>query len=75
MRLRKLEEDRMPTVYVLGASWEIRRDRVRKRKIQQGDTASMDVPDQFFEMASDMWEAPDEIECSGRDVRFISTER
>lgn len=62
------------TVYVLEASVEIRRQRVTERNIQKGDTYSMEVPDHFFELANNMWEPPDDIECVQRDIRFISTE-
>lgn len=62
------------TVYMLDASRETRRERVLKRNRERGETFSMEVPLDFFEMASDRWEPLDEVECSGRDVRFISTE-
>lgn len=61
------------TVYVLEAPREVRRQRVQERNRRKGETFSMEVPDQIFELASDMWEPPDDVECSGRDVRFIST--
>ncbi len=62
------------TVYVLDAEREVRRERVRARNVNRGSTFSMEVPDQFFEMASNMWEPVDEIEAEGRDVHFISTD-
>jgi predicted kinase len=62
------------TIYVLEASRELRRKRVQQRNLEKGETFSMEVPLPFFEMASDRWEPLDEAECSGRDVRFISTE-
>jgi predicted kinase len=62
------------TVYVLDASREARRDRVRQRNRDKGDTYSMDVPDVFFEIASDMWQPLDDWECEDRDVRFIRTD-
>ncbi len=58
-------------VYVLDAPREVRRERVRARNLQRGSTFSMEVPDRVFEIASDMWEAPDETECRDRDIRFI----
>ena len=63
------------SVYVLDAPREVRRERVRERNQRKGETFSMEVQDSFFELDSDMWEPPDEVECSGRDVRFISTDR
>ena len=62
------------TVYVLEASREVRRERVRDRNRHRGTTYSMDVPDPFFEMASDMWEPVDETESAARDIRFVSSE-
>ncbi len=59
------------TVYVLDAPREVRRERVRARNLQKGTTFSMEVPDRVFEMASDMWEPPDEVECRDRDIRLI----
>jgi predicted kinase len=62
------------TVYVLDAARELRRERVERRNQEQGATFSMVVPPHIFELASDMWEPPDETECHGRDVRFIWTD-
>ncbi|WP_257459188.1 AAA family ATPase [Archangium lipolyticum] len=62
------------TVYVLDAPRELRRERVQQRNHEKGETFSMVVPPHIFELASDMWEPLDEDECSGRDVRFISTD-
>ena len=61
-------------IYVLDASREARRERVRKRNKVKGDTYSMEVPDHIFEIASDMWEPIDESESGGHEVKFISTE-
>ena len=60
-------------VHVLDLPREIRRERVRRRNIEKGPTFSMVVPDPFFEIASNMWEAPDEAECSDFAVQFVST--
>ena len=61
------------TVYVLEAPLEVRRSRVQTRNITRGETYSMDVPEEFFSRASNLWESPDDDECIARDVRFIST--
>jgi predicted kinase len=58
------------TVYVLDAPRELRRERVQRRNQDKGETFSMEVPPYFFELASDMWEPPEEDECRERDVRF-----
>ncbi len=58
-------------VHVLDAPREQRRERVRRRNVEQGVTFSMVVPDAIFEMASDLWQAPDEFECAELDVVFI----
>lgn len=60
-------------VYVLDAPKQVRRERVRRRNTEKGSTFSMVVPEQVFEMASNMWEAPDEVECSNFAVEFVST--
>ncbi len=60
-------------VYVIDAPREVRRERVRERNRQKGSTFSMEVPDHFFEIASDMWEPPDEFERAEREIRFISS--
>ncbi|MCH9681918.1 MAG: ATP-binding protein [Deltaproteobacteria bacterium] len=59
------------TIYVVDAPREVRRQRVARRNVEQGDTFSMVVPPDFFEMASDMWEPPLDDECEHRDVRFV----
>lgn len=51
-------------LYVLDAPIEIRRERVRQRNEERGATFSMVVPDHIFELASSMWEAPDEDEIA-----------
>ena len=61
-------------IYVLDAARETRRERVIERNQQRGETFSMEVPEHFFEMASDMWEAPDELESAKRDIQFLFTE-
>ncbi len=58
-------------VYVMDAPRDVRRQRVRRRNRAKGATFSMIVPDHIFELASDMWEPPDEAERSGRAVRVI----
>ena len=61
------------TVHVIEASREVRRARVRARNKTRGATYSMDVPDGFFELASDMWQRPGDEECVGRDIQFVSS--
>ncbi len=61
------------TVCVLDAPRGERRARVANRNREKGETYAMDVPEAIFEIASDLWEAPDAAECQGRDIRFIST--
>lgn len=60
------------TVYVLDAPREVRRERVQRRNQERGETFSMEVPPQFFELASDLWEPPGDDECLDREVRFLS---
>ena len=58
------------TVHVLDAPLDIRRERVRRRNAEKGATFSMVVPDHIFEMASAMWEPPDDLELE--EYEFFS---
>jgi predicted kinase len=58
-------------IYVLDAPRDVRRERVRKRNQEKGPTYAMDVPEAFFDMASDRWEPIDEIERELHDVRAV----
>jgi predicted kinase len=58
-------------IYVLDAPREERRMRVKNRNVEKGETFSMEVPDEMFEMASSMWEEPGELECSEQEVIFV----
>lgn len=61
-------------IYVLDAHRDVRRERVERRNQDRGATFSMVVPDHIFDLASDMWESPDEVECRGRHVQLIRTD-
>jgi predicted kinase/uncharacterized glyoxalase superfamily protein PhnB len=61
-------------VHVLDAPRDVRRERVMRRNLVQGETFSMVVPPEFFELASDLWESLPPAECEGRDVRQLFTE-
>lgn len=58
-------------VYVLDGPREERKERVRKRNLNKGSTFSMEVSDEIFEIASDMWEEPNDIECGEQEVIFV----
>lgn len=61
--LRRLQEEGIHfCVHVLDAPINVRRERVQRRNTEQGETFSMVVPDNIFEIASSMWEEPDEFE-------------
>ncbi|WP_288469462.1 MULTISPECIES: AAA family ATPase [Comamonadaceae] len=60
-----------PRIHVLDAPLEIRRQRVRHRNEEKGSTFSMVVPDHVFDMASRLWEPPDELECEEFEVLFV----
>lgn len=61
-------------VSLLDASRDVRRERVMRRNVEKGPTFSMVVPAPFFELASDVWEDPDEFEISENRIERISTE-
>jgi len=58
-------------VYVLETPEDVRRERVRHRNTQQGDTFKMEVSDEIFELANRAWQAPDAIEARERDIEFM----
>jgi len=62
------------TIHALDASRDVRRQRVNERNHARGSTFSMVVPPAVFELASDLWEPLDPVECESRDVRFIRTD-
>jgi uncharacterized glyoxalase superfamily protein PhnB/predicted kinase len=62
------------TIYVLDAAREVRRERVAARNVTQGETFSMLVPPEFFELASDLWQPLEAAECEGRAVVFMRTD-
>ena len=61
------------TIYLVDAPRELRRERVQERNQRRGQTFSMHVPAEIFELASDLWEPLDDAERVGRDVRVISS--
>jgi predicted kinase len=71
---RVLEEGIDLAVCVLDAPRDVRRRRVQRRNADRGPTFSMLVPDAVFEMASNLWEPPDEIERSRFSIQFLASE-
>ncbi|MDH6590502.1 putative kinase [Variovorax sp. TBS-050B] len=61
-----------PRIHFLDAPLEVRRERVRCRNEERGPTFSMVVPDHVFEMASKLWEPPDELECEEFEIHFVT---
>ena len=51
-------------IHVLDAPHEVRRERVQRRNREKGPTYFMNVPDHVFDLASQLWEPPDQDECS-----------
>ncbi len=62
-------------IYLLDAPRNVRRARVEQRNVQRGDTFSMEVPVEFFELASDLWEPPNEDEKTVRRMIEVSQSR
>lgn len=60
-------------IYLVDAPREVRRRRVLDRNVKRGDTFSMNVPPEFFEMASDLWEAPEQTELDERQIQLVDT--
>jgi len=61
------------TVYVLDIDREIRLKRVQARNLARSHTFSMEVSDEIFHIASDLWEPLDDIEYTQRNIMDIST--
>lgn len=61
-------------VYLVDAARAVRRERVMRRNVEQGATFSMVVPAPFFELASDMWEEPDEFEIAEHAIARMRTD-
>ena len=61
------------SVFVMDAPREIRRQRVMERNERKGATFSVEVPEAFFELASDMWQPPDDEESAERNIQWIAT--
>ena len=59
-------------LYILDEPRDVRRQRVKLRNAEKGSTFSMVVPDHVFEVASDMWEAPDDIEESETAIEYVA---
>ncbi|MEQ1721606.1 MAG: ATP-binding protein [Pseudobdellovibrio sp.] len=55
------------TIYVFDVERSIRRERVKKRNSEKGSSFSMEVPMEFFELASDFWQDIDTLELEGRN--------
>jgi len=58
-------------IYVLDVPREQRRERVRHRNLGGGSTFSMEVSDEVFEIASNMWEEFTEVECEQQEVIVV----
>jgi len=70
---KRIRDDGFDLVlYILDAAHDIRRERVRRRNIDKGSTFFMVVPDHVFDVASNMWEPPDEIEQSETTIEYVS---
>jgi len=57
-----------PAEYIVEAQWTSER-----RNRERGPTFSMEVPPAIFELASDLWEPPDEEEAETVDLRRVHT--
>lgn len=74
--LRRLQEEGIHfCVHVLDAPINVRRERVQRRNTEQGETFSMVVPDNIFEIASSMWEEPDEFEQEEFEFIFPASDK
>jgi predicted kinase len=61
-------------IHVLDAARDVRRERVRQRNTERGETFAMEVPLPIFELASDLWQPLDDSECPQHELRFLRTD-
>lgn len=61
-------------VYLIDAPREVRKARVMNRNQEKGDTYRMEVTEEVFELASNMWQPPDEVEIRERKIEFVGGE-
>ena len=66
-------EARTLRIHLLDVSRDVRRERVKQRNAEQGATYAMHVDDEVFELASDLWEPPDDAEITDRAIEFPIT--
>ena len=66
------EKNHALVIYILDAPRDIRRQRVDKRNLEQGETFSMIVPLDVFELASDLWEPVSDAEFPEAEIQRIS---
>ncbi|MEZ4236806.1 MAG: ATP-binding protein [Myxococcota bacterium] len=59
------------TAWLVDAPRDVRRARVLQRNEARGETFSMVVPLETFELASDLWQPLDDAERAGLDVRDV----
>lgn len=62
-------------VVVLEATLDERRRRVRSRNAERGETFAMVVTDEVFELASRLWEPPEDTEIRERQIEVVDTTR
>ena len=73
---RQVLNDGQPlVVYILDAPHSERRERVRRRNLEKGATFSMVVPDHIFEIASRLWEPPDDCEHNEFQIEFVTSSK
>lgn len=69
---RRVEDAEYPlVVYVVDAPRDVRRERVMRRNEEKGPTFAQVVPLELFELASNMWQPPDDDEVRVRKVQFV----
>lgn len=62
-------------LHVIEASESIRRERVKYRNLSKGETYAMEVPDEFFTMANNLWEPVDDNETEKLQIVYVNNEK
>lgn len=58
-------------VYFVDTPLAVRRQRVRERNEQKGDTYRMEVTDEIFDLANSFWQEPTDRELRERNVEIV----
>jgi len=62
-------------VHVMEADESTRRERVKHRNLSKGETYAMEVADEFFTMANNLWEPVDDNETDKLQIIYVNNDK